>query len=120
MDRINKLFGLLNYDQYKTWKPTINCSKYHIAFQKEHPNLNLMPWQINQHWIKLKNKNKIIFQHPKSKPWTFTKTEYLFRLDKKFLNLNIKNIRKLFYEWCNDINLNPIQVQWHLKYLRQK
>ncbi len=68
----------------------------------------------------MKNKNKIIFKHPKSKPWTLTKDEYLFELDKHFLNLIIENITKLFYEWCNDINLNPIQVQQHLKYLQQQ
>jgi hypothetical protein len=46
----------------------------------------------------LKNKNKNIFKHPKSKPWTLTKDEYLFELDKDFPNLIIKNITKLFYE----------------------
>jgi hypothetical protein len=39
-----------------------------IAFQKQHPNLNLTPRQISQHWTQLKNRNESIFKHLKSKP----------------------------------------------------
>ncbi len=116
MDKINKLFGLLTYDQYLE-NPLSIAQNTIITFPKQHPNLNLTPWHINQHWTQLKNKNKNIFKHPKSKPWTLTKDEYLFELDKDFPNLIIKNITKLFYEWCNDINFYWIQVQQPLKYL---
>jgi hypothetical protein len=54
-----------------------------IAFQKQHPNLNLTPSQITWHWTQLKNKNELIFKCSQPKPWALIKDEYLFELDKK-------------------------------------
>ncbi len=117
MDKINKLFELLNYDQYKTWKPTINNSNNYISKRTCKLEFNTL---TNKSTLDMIEKKKInYFQTSKIKTLD-TKDEYLFELDKNFPNLIIKNITKLFYEWCKDINLNPIQVQWHLKYLWPK
>jgi hypothetical protein len=43
--------------------------------------------------------------------------EYLLEFDKNFSNFTITNITKLFCEQYNDTNVNPIQIQRHLKYL---
>jgi hypothetical protein len=42
MDKINKLFGLLTYDQYLE-NPLSIAQNTIITFPKQHPNLNLTP-----------------------------------------------------------------------------
>jgi hypothetical protein len=54
--------------------------------------------QINQHLIQFKNKNQTFFKHPKPKPWTPIKDEYLLELNTKFPNLTLSNNAQLFFE----------------------